>query len=62
MSNKPGSSLAGFSIIGATVTGIIAVLTGFLALVNETNYIGAGLLFLAAAFAFGLTANAVFRD
>ena len=56
-----GSIWAGLSVIGAFIVGILGILAGLLAVFNEYNYIGAGLCFLASAFAFGLIANALYR-
>jgi len=47
--------------LGGFIIGIIAFLAGLLAVFNEYDYVGAGLCFLASAFAFGLLANALFR-
>lgn len=60
MSDKPAPVWAGLSVIGGFVVGIVAFLAGILAVLNEFNYIGAGLCFLAAALAFGLLANSIF--
>ena len=61
MENK-SPALAGFSIIAGYIVGIVALLAGILVVFNEYDYVGAGLCFLASAFAFGLVANAIFRD
>ena len=60
MSEKPAPVWAGLSVIGGFIVGTVAFLIGLLAVLNEYNYIGAGLCFLAAAFAFGLLANSIF--
>jgi hypothetical protein len=52
---------AGLSVLGSFIVGIIALLAGILAILNEFNYIGAGLCFMASALAFGLLANSFFR-
>jgi hypothetical protein len=49
------------SMIGAFAIGISGFCAGALAVVNEYDYVGAGLCFLAAAFSFGLLANALYR-
>jgi hypothetical protein len=48
-------------MIGAFAIGISAFCAGSLAVFNEYDYVGAGLCFLAAAFSFGLLANALYR-
>jgi hypothetical protein len=62
MADKPTPVWAGLSVIGGFIVGIIAFLAGLLAILNEFNYIGAGLCFLASALAFGLLANSIFRN
>ncbi len=52
---------AGLIILGGFVVGVIAILAGLLAIINEFDYVGAGLCFLASAFAFGLLANSIYR-
>jgi len=61
MSNKKQPSSPGLSVIGGFVVGIVAFLAALLAIINEYDYVGAGLLLIAAALAFGLNANAMFR-
>ena len=61
MNDNRSSVWVGLSILGGFLVGIIALLTGLLAVFNEYDYIGAGLCFLASALAFGLLANALFR-
>jgi hypothetical protein len=60
--NRSASRAAGLSVIGGFIVGIVAFLAGLLSVFNEFNYVGAGLCFLASAFAFGLLANALFRN
>jgi hypothetical protein len=55
------SRTAGLSVIGGFIVGVFAFLAGLLSVLNEFNYVGAGLCFLAAALAFGLLTNALFR-
>lgn len=62
MAEKRTPIWAGLSVIGGFLVGIISFLAGILAVFNEFNYIGAGLCFLASALAFGLLANAIFRN
>jgi len=61
MDEKRSPVWAGLSVLGGFIIGIIAFLAGLLAVFNEYDYVGAGLCFLASAFAFGLLANALFR-
>jgi hypothetical protein len=62
MEKKSNPVWAGLSVLGGFIIGIIAMLAGLLAVLNEFNYIGAGLCFLASAFAFGLLANSMYRN
>lgn len=62
MANKPNPVWAGLSVLGGFIVGVVAFLAGVLAVLNEFDYIGAGLCFLAAALAFGLLANSFFRN
>ena len=62
MSEKRNPVWAGLSVLFGFIVGIIAMLAGLLAVINEFDYIGAGLCFLASAFAFGLLANSIFRN
>ena len=55
------SRAAGLSVIGGFIIGVVAFFVGILSVFNEFNYVGAGLCFLASAFAFGLLANALYR-
>ena len=55
------SIMAGYGVIGLFVVGIAALVVALLAVVNEADFIGAGLCLLAAATAFGHLVNAVFR-
>ena len=53
---------AGLSVIAGFIVGFAALLAGLLAVFNEYDYIGAGLCFIAAALAFGLISNSIFRN
>lgn len=57
--NSPVAS--GLSVIAGFIVGFVALLAGILAVLNEYDYIGAGLCFIAAALAFGLISNSIFR-
>ncbi len=61
MAEMRNSIWAGLIILGGFVVGVIAILAGLLAIINEFDYVGAGLCFLASAFAFGLLANSIYR-
>lgn len=61
MDKKSNPVWAGLSVLGGFIVGIIGLLAGLLAILNEFNYIGAGLCFLASALAFGLLANSIYR-
>ena len=59
--NRNASRTAGLSVIGGLIIGVVAFFAGILSVFNEFDYVGAGLCFLASAFAFGLLANALYR-
>ena len=56
------AGLAGIAIIGCLVAGVAGLLVAFLAVMNDGNYTGASAGLVASALAFGLGANAVFRQ
>lgn len=58
---RAASSWAGLSVIGAGVTGVLAVAAGLMAILSSSDYGAGGINFLAAALAFSLLANAIFR-
>ncbi|UCD98689.1 MAG: hypothetical protein JSV42_17350 [Chloroflexota bacterium] len=59
---KGNSVWAGLIVLSGFILGVIAFLAGVLAILNEYNYIGGGLCFLASALVFGLLANAIYRN
>ncbi|MCH7587858.1 MAG: hypothetical protein IIC78_07470 [Chloroflexi bacterium] len=56
------SGFVGLSVLGAAAVGVLGFFAAILALLNETDYVGMGLLLLAAAVAFGLLTNALVRN
>ena len=64
--NSPKSlraeSIAGMCSIGALVTGCAGLLVALAAFLDGLNYTGTGLALLAAAVAFGMLANVIFRS
>lgn len=56
--SRLGMGVAGLSALGALLVGAFGLLNGL----SADEPVGKGLCFLAAALAFGLLANAVFRD
>lgn len=62
MAERRSSAWAGILILGGFVVGIVALLAGLLAVLNEYDYVGAGLCFLASALAFSLSANSILRN
>jgi len=60
--DKNSPAVAGLAVIGGFIVGLVAFLAAILAVFNEFDYVGAGLCFLASAFAFGLLANAIYRE
>jgi hypothetical protein len=59
---KSSPAVAGLAVFAGLIVGVVAFLAGILAVFNEYDYVGAGLCFLASAFAFGLLANAIYRE
>lgn len=60
--DKNSPAAAGLAVIGGFIVGLVAFLAAILAVFNEFDYVGAGLCFLASAFAFGLLSNAIYRE
>lgn len=56
-----GQTMAGIVLAGGVTTGLVGLLAALFLLVSGA-YLEAGLCLLAAAFSFGLLANAIFRD
>jgi len=61
MDEKRAERWAGLSVMGGYIVGIVGLLGGVFSIFSETDFVGAGLCFLASALAFGLIANAIFR-
>ena len=57
---RSGTAAAGLGVIGALLTGFVGIVGSLLATL-KAEFIGGGIYLLAAALAFGLLANAVFR-
>ena len=55
---KTSRKIAGWMIIGLIVVGILGVLATFLSILNQYDYIGAGLCLLAAGYAFSAVLKA----
>ena len=62
MDSNQGSRYTGLVVMGGLITGVLGLFWGLLAILNEYDYVGGGLCFLASAFVFGLMANALLRD
>ena len=62
MTQRSYSGWVGIIVIGGFIVGIVALFAGILSVLNEYDYIGAGLCFLASALAFGLLANSILRN
>lgn len=58
---KRDPSLPGYAVMGAMITGGASLVLVFWA-VQDNEHIGAGIMLLAAAIAFGSAANAMFRS
>lgn len=62
MADPPsGEAFAGIITLALAGVGILSAFLGFLAVVNETDYVGGGLCLLAAAYALGQLVNALYR-
>jgi hypothetical protein len=55
------TSFPGLAALGCIVAGAAALITGFIAALDKSDFAGAGLCLLASACAFGFLANALFR-
>lgn len=55
-----GGTVPGFAVLGGLTIGVVAGAAGLLAALSS-DFSGAGVCFAAAALAFGLVANAVYR-
>jgi len=62
MDEKRAERWAGLSVMGGYTVGVVGLFGGVFSIFNETDFVGAGLCFLASALAFGLIANAIFRE
>ena len=61
METKSGAKLAGLSVLAGVVTGTVAFIAGLMAVFSGL-FGEAGVCFLASALAFGLLANAMYRN
>lgn len=59
-SPPPLSGLIGFAILALCIVGLLAVVLAFLA-AGRNDYMGSGVLLVAAALSFGLLLNGVVR-
>lgn len=55
------SMVIGLGVVGSGVVGVGGVIAAVVAAVGYADFVGAGLCLLAAAVAFGLLSNALFR-
>ena len=55
---KTSKKIAGWMMIGLFVIGILGILGAVLSMLNELNFIGAGLCLFAAAYAFSAVLKA----
>ena len=62
MDEKRAERWAGLSVMGGYTVGVVGIFSGVFSIFNENDFVGAGLCFLASALAFGLIANAIFRE
>jgi hypothetical protein len=57
-----GTTLTGIAVFLSLVTGGVALVAGLSCIILRFDFTGAGACFVAAALAFGLTANAMLRS
>ena len=57
----PGSGIVGLAIIGLITVGIASSIGALMAVLNDNNFIGAGVLAIAATLSFGLLLNSLVR-
>ncbi|WP_461508654.1 hypothetical protein [Rhodopirellula baltica] len=60
--DKPGTKLVGCAVLGACLTGFIAMAGGVLAILQNQEFLGGGVLLIGSALSFGLLLNALRRD
>jgi hypothetical protein len=60
--HKKPSLIPGITAFCCVVTGIIGVVVSIISILDTNDYADAGFLLIASALAFGLLANAVFRN
>ncbi len=58
----PGSGLIGLAVLGLCFVGIASSVAAIVAVINDANYIGAGVLAIGAALSFGLLLNSLVRS
>lgn len=58
--NRTSRRIAGLAVLGGAVTGILALIGALYPFFNG-DYASAGFMLIAAALAFGMLANAIFR-
>jgi hypothetical protein len=59
--NQAPTRLPGYAVLGAVLTGVIALLMA-LAAAGQREWVAAGLCLIASAIAFGHLANAIYRQ
>jgi hypothetical protein len=60
--DKPGTKLVGCAVLGSCLTGFIAMAGGVLAILQDQEFLGGGVLLIGSALSFGLLLNALLRD
>ncbi len=55
------ASILGLAIVGAMIVGVAGLILAVFAVFNEFDYVGAGLLLIASAIAFGMAIGALSR-
>ena len=61
MTNDNGTTLAGFSIMCLMLSGLTSVAFGFGAAFSARDFVGCGILFIAAAISFGFLSHTLFN-
>ena len=55
------ASILGLAIVGAMIVGIAGIVLSFFAFINEFDYVGAGVVSIASAIAFGVVIRTLSR-
>ncbi len=60
--SRTAGTAIGLSVVGSATVGVAGVIAAVVAGIGYADFVGTGMCLLAAAVAFGLLANAIFRQ